>query len=151
MSFESKRRAVMVFLVCLAVWPLAHRFLVTRFEISPWRLGGWAMYCTPKLRVEVGIVPESNGKPIAKKLPEELQTEASDFVQRRAVLGRFADPRSLALNALDKVDADSVVITIQHNRLDPRTDTIVGRREYFRYRRIEHGLLVERFDVRELP
>lgn len=152
MNFAAKRRLVLAFLVCLAAWPLAHRFLVASFEIDPWRLCGWAMYCTPKLRVEVALVPERAGRPIELDLPPPLREEADRFVERRAVLGRFVNPALLARSALNRLDADSVVLTIQHHRLDPRTNRIVGTREYFRYslneqRRITGG----RFLVRDLP
>ena len=152
MSFTAKRRLVLAFLVCVAAWPLAHRFLVARFEIDPWRLGGWAMYCTPKLQVEVALVPERAGRPIELDLPPSLREEANRFAGRRAVLGRFVNPDVLARRALDRLEADSVVVTIQHDRLDPRTNRIIGTREYFRYsmdeqRRVTGG----RFSVRDVP
>ena len=133
MSFVAKRRLVLVFLVCLAAWPLAHRFLAASFEIDPWRLGGWAMYCTPKLKVEVGLVPERAGLPVELDLPLPLREEANRFAERRAVLGRFVSPAGLARDALARLEADSVVVTIQRDRLDPQTNRIVGTREYFRY------------------
>ena len=152
MSFAAKRRLVLWFLVCLAAWPLAHRFLVASFEIDPWRLGGWAMYCTPKLRVEVGLVPERAGRPIELDLPPSLREEANRFAARRAVLGRFVNPALLARGVLDRLDVDSVVVTIQHHRLDPRTNRVVGTREYFRYSMDErHRVSGGRFLVRDLP
>ena len=152
MSFVTKRRLVLAFLVCIATWPLAHRFLVARFEIDPWRLCGWAMYCTPKLQVEVAVVPERAGRPIELDLPPSLREEANRFAGRRAVLGRFVNPVLLARHALDRLEADSVVVTIQHDRLDPQTNRIIGTREYFRYsldeqRRVTGG----RFSVRDVP
>ncbi len=152
MSFAAKRRLVLWFLVCLAAWPLVHRFLVASVEIDPWRLGGWAMYCTPKLRVEVGLVPERAGRPTELDLPPSLREEADRFAERRAVLGRFVNPALLARGALSRLDADSVVVTIQHHRLDPRTNRVVGTREYFRYSKDErHRVSGGRFLVRDLP
>ena len=152
MSFAAKRRFVLGFLVCLVAWPPAHRFLVASAEIDPWRLCGWAMYCTPKLRVEVVLVPERAGRPIELDLPASLREEADRFAERRAVLGRLVDPALLARDALSHLDIDSVVVTIQHHRLDPRTNRIVGTREYFRYtmderQRVSGG----RFSTRDLP
>ena len=151
MSCTAKRRLVLVFLLSLAVWPLVHRALAVSFEIDPWRLGGWAMYCTPKLRVEVALVPERAGRPIELDLPQPLRNEAKRFAERRAAVGRFANPAGLAQEALDRLDAESIVITIQRDRLDTGTNRVAGTREYFRYSldaagRVSGG----RFSVRDV-
>jgi len=152
LSFAAKRRLVLAFLVFIAVWPLAHRLLVAAVEIDPWRLGGWAMYCTPKLRVEVALVPERAGRPIDLDLPRPIREAANRFAERRAALGRFMDPSELAREALGRLDADSVVVTIQRDRLDPQTNRIVGKREYFRYSLDERGRVTgSRFSVRDVP
>jgi hypothetical protein len=152
MSFATKRRWVLALLLFIAVWPLAHRALVASFQVDPWRLGGWAMYCTPKLRVEVSLVPERQGQPVELELPAELRDSANRFAARRAVLGRFVRPTLLAREALDRLDIESVVVTIQRDRLDPDTKRIVGTREYLRYsldeeRRLRGG----RFSIRQVP
>lgn len=152
MSFATKRRLVLGLLVFIATWPLAHRFLVASLHVDPWRLGGWAMYCTPKLQVEVALVPEREGRPIELELPSELRESANRFAARRAVLGRFVRPASLAREALERLDVDSVVVTIQRDRLDTGTNRIVGTREYLRYS-MDEGQRVRggRFSIREVP
>lgn len=110
------------------------------------------MYCTPKLRVEVALVPERAGRPADIALPPALREAADRFTDRRAVLGRFADPALLAREALEQLEADSVVVTIQRNRLDRETSRIVGRRDYYRYSRGEAGRIEgERFSTRTVP
>ncbi len=152
LSFTAKRRFVLALLLFVAAWPQAHRFLVASFEIDPWRLCGWAMYCTPKPRVEVALVPERGGRPIELELPLPLREEANRFAERRAVLGRLVNPAALARGALERLDADSIVVTIQRDRLDPTTNRIAGTRRYFRYSLDEQGRLVGgRFSVRDLP
>ncbi len=152
MSYAAKRRLVLGFLVFAVLWPPAHRVLVATSEIDPWRLGGWAMYCTPKLRVEVALVPEKRGRPVDVELPASLREAANRFTERRAVLGRFVSPAVLAREALEQLEADSVVVMIQRNRLDPATSRIAGTREYFRYSRDDAGRINgERFSVRDVP
>ncbi len=152
MSFRAKQRLVCAFLVVFALWPLAHRALVASQSINPWRYAGWAMYCTPKLPVEVALVPERDGQPVDLDLPQPVRDKASRFADRRAVAGRFADPRALAGFALDSMEIDSVVVTLEHSRLDPRTDRVAARREYLRYSRDDEGRVFGvRFAVRDLP
>ncbi len=152
MSYAAKKRAVVAFLVCFSVWPLAHRWLVASYDVDPWRLGGWAMYCTPKLRVEVGMVPEREGRPVDLELPDSLRRSADRFTQYRAVLGRFSNPERLAREALEQLEVDSVVVTVRRDRLDPRSGRVAGTREYFRYGLDEKGRVTGgRFSVRDLP
>ena len=40
-------------LVFVALWPFVHLGLVARYEINPWKLGGFAMYTTPVPPVQV--------------------------------------------------------------------------------------------------
>ena len=47
MSARRKARIVGTLLVAIALWPLVHRQLVTRLDVDPWKLYGFAMYCTP--------------------------------------------------------------------------------------------------------
>ena len=49
----TKRHALVAFLAGVACWPLAHRVLVARYGIDPWKLGAFAMYATPNLPVLV--------------------------------------------------------------------------------------------------
>lgn len=152
MSFSAKRRLVLTFLAGAVLWPMAHRILVATYEIDPWRLAGWAMYCTPKLRVEVALVPEQAGRPVELAIPSDLREKANRFAERRAVLGRFSDPAGLARQALERLDTDSIVVTIRRDRLDTTTSRIAGTREYFRYSPDGNGGVVgERFSVSELP
>ena len=151
MSFAVKRRVVRGLLLFLAVWPLVHRGLVEVYDISPWRLFGWAMYCRPILSVNVGLVPEDQAGPMETVLPAALERETRRFTERRLALGRLADPAPLASAALAQLPrARSVIVVIQHNRLDPWSDTILGRREYFRFARADGGVRGRRFEVREL-
>lgn len=152
MSLASKRRLILALLVGFALWPLVHRGLVARYEVSPWRLGGWAMYCTPKLAVEVAVVPEVAGQPVELELPASLRERATRFARRRAELGRLVDSQTLAAHALETLAIEQVVITIERRRLDPGTGRIAGTREYFRYRRDAGGRATGgRFATRPLP
>ena len=131
MSFLWKRRLVMMLLISLAVWPLVHRTLVVRYDLNPWRLFGWAMYCTPIPRVDVGFVPERAGRPVELSLPPDLRGEIQGFTRRSEALGQLADPRGLARTALTTLEIDSLVLTVQRRYLDARSARLVGRRDYY--------------------
>lgn len=152
MTLRAKRRIVFSALLVLAVWPLAHRALVARYEISPWRLFGWAMYCQPKLSLEVGTVAERGGVPFDVEIPDSVIRARARFGEMRVALGRLVSPADLARLMLTELpEADRAVVVIQRNRLDPASARIVGRREYFRFERAADGVRGERFSVRELP
>lgn len=112
MSFPAKKRLVLVFLVLFALWPLGHRWLVAQYQISPWRLFGWAMYTTPRLDPRVDFYSVANGErsPLrypdndtAFSVPQRRLVKAvwgysprQRFVTRRGALGRFERPDVLA-------------------------------------------------------
>ena len=62
MSPRAKARVVGTLLLLVAVWPLAHRQLVVRFDVNPWKLYGFAMYCTPH-DIAVDLIDRSGAKP----------------------------------------------------------------------------------------
>ncbi|HSQ00629.1 MAG TPA: hypothetical protein VL049_25680, partial [Candidatus Dormibacteraeota bacterium] len=78
----AKQRLVVSVLAVLALWPLAHRALVWRYDLDPWRFFGWAMYCTPRLPVDVSLFAVEDGA----RVPVELASLTR--AQRGAVQGR---------------------------------------------------------------
>ena len=117
MSPKRKARIVGSALVLIALWPIAHRQLVTRFDVNPWKLYGFAMYCTPHY-VVVDIVDRSGGEPRRlepEAFPPRLRHAHERFSARRSTLGVLHAPDELAstvLETLPEVHAFSVAVRI---------------------------------------
>jgi hypothetical protein len=132
-----KKRAILALLLLIAVWPLVHRVLVMRFEMNPWKLGGFAMYAgaVPPLRVTVfhdsarGVVPLDE-----RRLPAAVRQRLRQFRIERHALGQFrsADDAGRAiLSALP--EQEWVVISVQRLTLDPATARMRASRKRYRY------------------
>ena len=113
------RRAV---LIVFAIWPLVHFALVQTYDLDPWRFGGWAMYCEPRLDVSAGGGLVVDGETIlvdGRLLPPEVQAALSDFLPRRRALGRLLPPDEAGrlLLALTP-EVDEVVIVVRSQSFD---------------------------------
>ncbi|MBX3024183.1 hypothetical protein KF840_04655 [bacterium] len=141
MTLAAKQRLVVAVLAVLAAWPLAHRALVARYDLDPWRFFGWAMYCTPKLPAEVRLFAIERGErvevPVASLSPP--QRRAVDALRdRRAVWGTLASPARAAAALLDaRPDAAAVEVVVEKWYLDPATASIATHVEPFRVDRGE--------------
>jgi nitrate reductase NapE component len=129
-----KRRAVEIFLVLFAVWPIFHFALVRHYGTDPWKLFGWAMYSVPGPMKTVRVVGiEEGGElrrlPFDRYTPDE-QRLANGFRERRRVLGRLAPPEPLARGMLElHPEFDGVVIAILSLKLDPESALVAARVE----------------------
>ncbi len=137
MTLATKRRLVAGGLIVLALWPLAHRVLVARFELDPWRFFGWAMYCTPKLPVRVHLFAVTDGQRERieiRTLKRRVRRAVYALPRRRAVFGRLASPAPVGrLLLAARPRAEAVEIEIERWTLDPATASIVDRRTVYRY------------------
>jgi hypothetical protein len=116
------------------MWPLAQRLLVARFDVDPWRLGGWGMYSVPgrKYRIDLMVAepPFSSSASPASSLrtlrrsevsPEFLR-EFSSWRERRSVLGRLVPLSGIARRFFDTHPAFEVLeIREKTARLEPGT------------------------------
>ena len=101
MTAHAKARLVGSLLLAIALWPIAHRQLVVHQDVNPWKLFGFAMYCTPH-DVVVDLVDRSGAAPQRldpAAFPAPLRESYQRFAARRAVLGRFVAPDALARDA----------------------------------------------------
>jgi hypothetical protein len=121
-----KRRALGVFLLLFALWPLGHFALARRYEIDPWKLFGWAMYCAPgpmkTVRV-VGLGPQRELRrfDMRRYTPEE-RALVDGFRERRRALGRLARPEALARGMLAlHPELEGVVVAVFALELDRET------------------------------
>jgi hypothetical protein len=125
----AKRNAVVALLAVVALWPLAHRVLVARYGIDPWKLGAFAMYATPNLPVLVAAVgtTTSGGTIMIDEatLPVWVRRDLDRFRVERAALGTLRDPEDVGRALLAaRPDVTSVGILVQRTTLDPATATI---------------------------
>ena len=139
MTLAGKQRLVVAVLAALAVWPLAHRALVWRYDIDPWRFFGWAMYCTPKLPAEVALFAVEHGVrvPVEPSSLSDEQREAIDALRaRRSLWGTLASPaRAGAAPRAARPEAAAVEGGVPTWHLDPATATIATHEETHRFPR----------------
>jgi hypothetical protein len=134
-----KRNAVAALLGFVALWPLTQRGLVARFEIDPWKLGGFAMYATPSLPVLVAVfAPEAGRLALLDEssLPAEARARLDRFRVERVALGRLREPRDAARAILAaRPELHGVVVVVQRTTLDPSTARTTASSERFVYDR----------------
>ncbi len=151
MSLRAKRAVVAELLGAFALWPLAHRALVHLYDLSAWNFFGWAMYCTPRFNVTVGVVGLKEGGLVRVELPPELRRAQGDLVRRRTAYGRLAGPDGLAGEVLSVIqELDGVVIVTEKKYLDTASATVLARRDYYRFVRTPGGIEGGWFDTRIL-
>ena len=134
-----KRRLALTLLAALALWPLAHRVLVARYDLNPWKLAGFAMYATPTPPVLVVVLQDADGRPAPldeRALPAPARRALDRFRAERHALGRLRRPDDLA-QALFRArpDLDALWVLVQRMQLDPATARMTSVRERFAYER----------------
>ena len=132
-----KRRALLGLLLLISVWPLVHRGLVMRFEMNPWKLGGFAMYATvvPPLQVIVFQRTDEGVVPLDEKLlPPAVRERLARFRIERHALGQLRSPDDVgrAIQAA-RPELDWIVITVVRRTLDAETARIIETRARYRY------------------
>lgn len=135
LNLRRKRGIATGVLIALAIWPCAHRLLVARLDLNPWRFFGWAMYCQPNLRPIVRIAAEPGGE--SAIVPNGTTAEALDrFLRERHVWGRLRQPDRLAeIVLLEHPDFSAVEIVVERRRLEAGTGRLGTVRDVYRYRR----------------
>jgi hypothetical protein len=132
-----KKRVTLGLLLFIAAWPLVHRVLVMRFEVNPWKLGGFAMYASvvPPLRVTVfhdtaqGVVPLDE-----RRLPAPVRQRLRRFRIERHALGQFRSADDTGRSILSALpELEWVVISVQRLTLDPETARMRASRKRYRY------------------
>jgi hypothetical protein len=138
-----RRNAVAALLGFVAVFPLVHRGLVARYEIDPWKLGGFAMYAAPTLPVLVAVLVEVEGSgrlaPLDEStLPADVRARLDLFRIERVALGRLREPRDAARAVFAaRPDVRGLVLLVQRTTLDRRTARTMASVERFLYEREE--------------
>ena len=123
-----RQKAVLSVLVALVVWPLIHIFLVHQFDVNPWKLAGWGMYATPFTPgPRVHLYELGEGEPRRLELREvvdesvEIRESLSEFLKRRAVFGRLAEPEELAQLVLAEREVAHLLVRVETRFIDGKT------------------------------
>lgn len=128
MSLARKRGVLLGFLLLFALWPLAHRWLVERFETDPWLLHGWAMYCVPRVQPEVQLFGVSDGlrTRLDPRADPRLEFVYRRFVHDRWMLGRLVAADELAEEMFRALPVVSEVhILVRSRNFDAGSATFV--------------------------
>ncbi len=133
-----KARLLGSLVVVVGLWPIAHYVLVTRLDVNPWKLYGFAMYCTPHV-VEVelyGRQGERIRRIESRTLPPEIREGYRAFLLRRWVLGRLHSPEPVARSLLETwPQLESVEVRVHLERLQPMGDSIMRRSRVYDFAR----------------
>ena len=121
-------------ILAIAIWPAFHFVAVQQLDWNPWKLYGFAMYCTPHL-LTVDLFDTSTGRPRrmdSRALPEPARSEWRSFLQRRHVLGRLVSPSHAARSVFEaRPRLRSLRIDTRVERLGFfATGTVANRRSY---------------------
>lgn len=138
MSPRAKKNLVAGLLVALSLWPVAHVFLVTRYEIDPWEFMGWGMYSMPSPQVHVRMEQLIDGHGYVVR-PSDATLERLDaFSAARTRFGRFARVEELGAEVLElEPQMEGIVVILRRWELDRET-------AHFDYRETKHSFLAER-------
>ena len=123
-------------LIALMVWPIIHMFLVDKYDISPWKLFGFAMYTTAhKIEVEVRVEGSKDKQSAtASRASDNMMSQYNDFFNKRYILGKFHRPDEFCTNILESNKAfEKVTITIDTIRLEGKTGMLTSTAQTYHY------------------
>jgi hypothetical protein len=155
-----KRRALSLFLILFAIWPLIQFGLVRAYDVDPWKLMGFAMYCVPgpMKTVRVYEISSDGSQRLLDFMAydEEEQRVVDRFRELRRTLGDLqpSDELARAMLALHP-DFEGVVVAVislkldlESARLDSKVTTDThwrdGRHEPFTFPTPDAGTVGER-------
>ena len=139
MNRATKSSVLTVGLVVVLLWPVAHFFLVERYDVSAWKFGGWAMYSRlgPQAHVKLGVTRDGVTEELDwSSMPLRIRKAATTFQWRTRQYGLLARSDTLAA-AMLKGFPTAQIVTIQRDSpfLDPTVDRVLVRRTTFSYAR----------------
>lgn len=133
-----KRRLAVAVLAAYLVWGGVHRWLVQRFDVNPWKLGGMAMYATAAPKITIGFYREVDGRlePLRITSRAEDQPLFLRYFEHRRHAGLLLRPDALARRIFaERSEVDTLAIVVTRLELDAETATIVASRRGYRYQR----------------
>ena len=138
LSILVKKKIVEGFIGLFLLWPFVHRALVAEYDVNPWRLFGFAMYCTPH-RVGVRIADRTKGRGemlSSRAQPQSVRDAVRLFYRKRAAFGMLHSPKRLA----DEIFASSphiarLEVRVSLRRLDPSVSRLKVKTLVYQYAR----------------
>jgi len=127
-----KRSALSLFLVLFAIWPLIQYGLVRAYDVDPWKLMGFAMFCVPgpMKTVRVYEVSSDGSQRMLDFMAydDEEKRVVDRFRQLHRTLGdlQSSDELAEALLALHP-DFEGVVVAVLSLKLDPESARLVPK------------------------
>jgi hypothetical protein len=143
LSLTLKRRVLYAGLLLFTLWPLAHMYLATHFQVSPWKLAGWGMYATPRpsfVQMAVfGRRPDRREFEGLTSIPAPCQEQARLFLSGERWLGQLIRPDELARSLRKQMPAfaDLRIITGVPT-LDRETGMIIVKQVEYEYPASKH-------------
>lgn len=141
-----RQRIAIGLLVFVAAWPLAHRALVARFDVNPWKLSGFAMYTTATPPVLVALMVEDPTPPATLRplheatLLPHTRAAIDTFRRERHALGRLVTPDAAGQAVLEaRPDLDFVLVVVQRMWLNPSTALMESEKQNYLYDRAAIG------------
>lgn len=130
MSSRFLIRACGILVLLMWLWPVAHIVLSRQYHTNPWRLYGFAMYCTDQW-IDVMLVDLTSGRPQQiQHLPPREREVFEEYRRKRDTLGSLASSRDLAEAVMARYpEMRSLGILVYVSRLDGVTHRI----EEYRY------------------
>ena len=139
MSTSSKRRVLYAAWICLTLWPLVQISLVQRYDVNPWKFGGWGMYSAPQLTSYVRVLGRAGETGQDFPLPTldpRLQPGLERFLRLRRGLRKLVRPDYLGRSILEHYPLPQVVtIVVVQPVLNPENGMIEESRTAYEYRR----------------
>ena len=138
-----KQRILALALLIFALWPLAQRVLVARYDVSPWKLFGWAMYAAPRYPLRIFLYGSVDGDPEFRitTLSPVAYEAVLDYKTRRAGLGTLVSQGEMARAVLrERPDLDILRVVVEVRKLDRVTARTRVDREETLHPRSEEAL-----------
>ena len=137
MKSSSLSRLFTVILEAVALWPLVHFGLTRSLDTNPWKLFGFAMYCTP-YDVQLEIWDKSSGLPRVVQSNERTAKLAYDYETGRGAFGSSYAPSKLASAFFeDNRTMTELAIDVGIQKLDPQTHKLTINRTTYHFSRNE--------------
>jgi hypothetical protein len=125
--------------VLAALWPLAHRIVVARFDVNPWKLGGIAMYAAPAPPLLVAVFGLRDGQLVRIQpgtLPMAEQAALRRFEIERHALGELRRPDAVASAILAaNPTLAQLSVVVQRTTLNRASAHLDGERMQYSYDR----------------
>jgi hypothetical protein len=137
-SLRVKKYVVYGALLLLTLWPLVHVWLVERYDVSPWKLGGWGMYAAPRpsfwgMEVYYRLAGSHDFVQLTTPTVPE-RAEAGAFLQSHRWLRKLVPPDRFAGVVMDSDPRiDAVKIVVVHPVMNAKTGMIEASRNVYEY------------------